>query len=76
MAGASRAQAQVGARRQTAEIYVVFDASAGIRRDGESRAASAVAISPGAPLPTGRPSMRTTGSTIWLAEVMKASRAA
>src|SRR5665213_4388923 len=37
---------------------------------------SAVAISPGAPLPTGLPSMLTTGSTIWLAEVMKASRAA
>src|SRR5216683_465960 len=36
---------------------------------------SAVAIDPGAPLPTGRASIRTTGSTIWLAEVRKASRA-
>ena len=41
-----------------------------------NRAAARVAIRPGAPLPTGRPSMRTTGMTIWLAEVMKASRAA
>jgi hypothetical protein len=31
---------------------------------------------PGAPLPIGRPSIRTTGMTIWLAEVTKASRAA
>ena len=37
---------------------------------------SALATSPGAPLPTGRPSIRTTGITVWLAEVMKASRAA
>src|SRR5215471_3454531 len=35
-----------------------------------------VANGPGRPSPTGFPSMRTTGCTIWLAAVMKASRAA
>src|SRR5262249_15723344 len=39
------------------------------------RARSAVATEPGAPLPTGRSSIRTTGITIWLAEVRNASRA-
>src|SRR5262245_66372578 len=34
-------------------------------------ARSAVATDPGAPLPTGRSSMRTTGMTIWLADVRK-----
>src|SRR6478735_585254 len=38
-------------------------------------ARSAVATDPGAPFPTGRSSIRTTGMTIWLAEVRKASRA-
>ena len=36
----------------------------------------ALAISPGAPLPTGFPSIRTTGMTQLVAEVTKASRAA
>src|SRR2546423_3721811 len=36
---------------------------------------NAVAIDPGAPLPIGLSSMRTTGTTTWLAEVRNASRA-
>ena len=36
----------------------------------------AVATGPGLPSPMARPSMRTTGITIWVAEVTKASRAA
>ena len=47
-----------------------------LRRGGESPAAARLPPGPALPLPTGRPSILTTGITIWLAEVMKASRAA
>src|SRR5690348_13893092 len=53
--------------------YLIFHENSAWRWNSRR---SAVATGPGAPFPTGFPSSRTTGRTIWLAEVTNASCAA
>src|SRR5262249_52346517 len=61
---------------QKSEVWAIDGAAAALQENSAWRwnsRRSAVAIGPGLPPPTGLPSIRTTGSTVWLAEVTNAS---